>query len=39
VLVAEHLDLDVARVLEELLDEDRAVAERGEGLLLADADR
>ena len=33
VLVAEHLDLDVPRVLQELLDVDGAVAERGRGLL------
>jgi hypothetical protein len=28
VLVAEHLDLDVARLVDELLDEDAVVAER-----------
>ena len=32
VLVAKHLDLDVARVLDELLDEDAVVAERAPGL-------
>ena len=32
VLVAEHLDLDVARVLDELLDEDAVVAEARLGL-------
>ncbi|GIW74714.1 MAG: hypothetical protein KatS3mg103_1236 [Phycisphaerales bacterium] len=34
VLVAQDLDLDVAGVLEELLDEDAAVAEGGLGFLL-----
>ena len=32
VLVAQHLDFDVARVLDEFLDEDAVVAERGLGL-------
>jgi hypothetical protein len=32
VLVAQHLDLDVARALDELLDEDPVVAEAGLGL-------
>ena len=31
VLVAEHLDLDVARIGDELFDEDAVVAERGRG--------
>jgi hypothetical protein len=34
VLVAQHLHLDVAGMLEELLDVDAAVAEGGLGLLL-----
>ena len=34
VLVAEHLDLDVARLLDELLDEDAVVAEAVEALAL-----
>jgi len=34
VLVAEHLDLDVARTLDELLNEDAVVAEGREALAL-----
>ena len=37
VLVAEHLDLDVARIDDELLDEHAVVAERGLRLRLASA--
>ena len=33
-LVAEHLDFDVARLLDELLDEHAVVAEAGEPLAL-----
>ena len=31
-VVAQHLDLDVARLVDELLDEDAVVAEAGPGL-------
>jgi hypothetical protein len=37
VLVAEHLDFDVARIDDELLDEDAVVAERRLGFDLARA--
>jgi hypothetical protein len=33
VLVGQHLDLDVARLVHELLDEDAVVAEAGRGLV------